>query len=108
MFRAQRDPETMHGGPDHDLGLPGEQLDLAAGAAGAVVQLVERLRGQRYRVREPDGDVAAGGPPRHGIPIQHLTPTPGNNTGSSASTSSATSACPTTRPPGNSKRSPSN
>jgi hypothetical protein len=63
----------MHAGPDHDLGLPGEQLDLAAGAAGAVVQLVQQLRGQRYRVREPHGDVTTGGPPRHGMPIQHLT-----------------------------------
>src|SRR6478609_10115089 len=72
MFRAQRDPETMHGGPDHDLGLPGEQLDLAAGAAGAVVQLVEQLRSQWYRVREPDGDVAARWAPRHRMPIQYL------------------------------------
>ena len=63
----------MHAGADHDLGLSGEQLDLVAGAAGAVVQLIEQLCSQWYRFGEPHGDVAAGGPPRHGMPIQHLT-----------------------------------
>ena len=73
VFRTERDPETTHTGPDHDLRLPGEQLDLAAGAADAVVQLVQQSRSQRHRVREPHGDVTASGPPGHGMPIQYLT-----------------------------------
>jgi hypothetical protein len=73
MLRTKSDPQTTHAGPDYRLGLPGEQLDLAAGTAGTVEQIVEQLPCQQYRVREPHGDVTTSGPSRRGIPVQHFS-----------------------------------
>src|SRR6478609_7619050 len=73
MFRAEGDPEAIHGGPHHGLGLSGQQFDLAGGTTSAVVELVEQLGSDRHWFREPYGDGAAGGSSRDGMAIEYLT-----------------------------------